>query len=264
KENERNILSIESFSEATASILGGLVATINMRYNLYFETFFIFISIILACLIVEPNVLKKEKKRSPKQSYNLIKAAFKKNESLKWFIAYSAVISSSTLTFASLIQPYLKHVNLDIAFFGIVWASLRYSVTIFSLFTEKVERTLGEKYSFISFITLVFISYIILSLVNSKLGIAVFFIVYFTRAFNKPILKSHINNLVTSDIRVTTLSIVSFGSRLIFAIIAPFLGYITDTISLSATFYLAGIIHIILGIVPLTFLLKRNSKLKLY
>ncbi|MBC7474721.1 MAG: MFS transporter, partial [Candidatus Sericytochromatia bacterium] len=47
KENERNILSIESFSEATASILGGLVATINMRYNLYFETFFIFISIIL-------------------------------------------------------------------------------------------------------------------------------------------------------------------------------------------------------------------------
>lgn len=259
KKNERNILSIESFSEATASILGGLLATVNMRYNIYFETFFIFVSIIFSFMIVEPHT-KKIAKPSIRDSYNSLKLCSQQNINLKWFVLYSAIISSSTLTFASLIQPYLKFVGVEVAMFGIVWASLRYSVTIFSFFTAKIENYLGEVYSLMSFITIIFISYMLISLVDSKFGVLIFFLIYFARAFNKPILKSNINDLVTSDVRATTLSITSFVTNIIFSALAPLLGYVTGKISISAAFYLAGIIHVVLGLIPLAFLIKKDTK----
>ncbi|MFN8671639.1 MAG: MFS transporter [Candidatus Sericytochromatia bacterium] len=260
KKNESNLLSVESFSEATASILGGLIAFyLNKRFNIYSETFVLFLALITSFLIKE--VRKNNKiKLSPKESFYLLKNTFKENNNLKWFILYSAIISCSTLTFASLIQFYLKSISLEIVFFGLVFASLRYSVTIFSMFTDKVESFLGEKYTLISFPLLAFIAFIAIAIFKSVWAISIFFIIYFLRAFNKPILKNYIQGFVSNDIRATILSLPSSLCRIIYFPLAPTLGYITDKYSLSNTFLFAGFFHLFFALIPLYFLINEKKK----
>lgn len=258
KKNESNLLSIESFSEATASILGGLLATINMRYNVYCETFVLFLALVVSFYIIEPKKQFK-KRKTIKESFFLVKENIIKAPSLKWFILYSSVISSSTYIFAILIPQYLKFINLETVLFGLVFASIRYSVTIFSMFTDRIEVKLGEKYTLISFPILFFVAFLLMSIFKSYWAILVFFIIYFLRAFNKPILKSYVNSFIENDVRATILSLQSSIFRIIAAIISSVLGYITVKYSLSTTFLFAGIFHLLLALIPIFFLLNKNK-----
>ena len=56
------------------------------------------------------------------------------------------------------------------------------------------------------------------------------------------------NQYTQSDIRATILSVRDFIIRIIFAVIGPFLGWITDNVNLKSAFILAGGIYLISAI----------------
>lgn len=257
-------ISLESFSEATASIIGGFTALISLRFNFYIETIIIFFSIPLALTLKEPTKHLVSKRTTVFESLNILKDIYKKNESIKWIVWYSSVISASTLMLAWFIQPYFQLVGVPLAFFGIIWALLNYSVSIFSLFSNRLEKILGEKNSLISFIALITFSYLALSIIDNKWGILFLFLVYFVRGFNAPIFRNYINDAVTSNVRATVMSLSSFGCRIIFSILAPIIGFIIDNFNLSLAILIAGITHFILAIIPLFFLIKNaGNKFKI-
>ena len=72
------------------------------------------------------------------------------------------------------------------------------------------------------------------------------------RGVATPVLKDYINQITTSDVRATVLSVRSFIIRFLFAIIGPFLGWYSDKFSLQNALLLAGIVFFILSAYTIT------------
>ena len=68
------------------------------------------------------------------------------------------------------------------------------------------------------------------------------------RGFATPILKGYINRQTFSEMRATVLSIRNFIIRLIFAIMAPFIGWLNDAFSLSFALLMTSIIILVPGL----------------
>lgn len=84
---------------------------------------------------------------------------------------------------------------------------------------------------------------VIWTVLNLTVGLAVLLVFYIFRGFATPILKGYINQMTFSEMRATVLSIRNFIIRLMFAAIAPFIGWLNDMYSLHAALLVsAGII----------------------
>ena len=260
KKIEGRMLSVGNFSEAIASFIGGFVALISLRTPFYIEMTLMFFTIPLAFTLIEPKRQKHENKEGPiKEIIKIVKYSIHHNREIKWLIFYSGFIGASTLTMVWFIQPYFQFVGLPLAYFGIAWGILNLSVGIFSLYAHKIELSVGRKKSLISLIFISFIGYVLLGIFNSLWAIIFIILFYFVRGISEPILKDYVNKLISSNMRATVLSVKNLFGRLVFSIIGPFIGWITDVYSLQLALLTSGSIFVILGIISLLFLHKNKA-----
>ncbi len=78
-------------------------------------------------------------------------------------------------------------------------------------------------------------------------GLAILFVFYIIRGFATPILKGYINQMTFSEMRATVLSIRNFIIRLMFAAIAPFIGWLNDVYSLRIALLASAAIIMVPG-----------------
>ena len=260
KKIEGRMLSAGNFSEGIASIIGGFLALINLRTPFFVETALMFLTIPIALSLVEPKRHKyKNKEGSLKEIMKIVKYSLNDHKEVKCLIFYAGFTVASTLTMVWFIQPYFLLVNLPLAYFGIVWGILNFSVGIFSLYAHKFESIVGRKKSLISLIFISFAGYILLGLFQSLWSIIFIFLSYFVRGISSPVLKDYVNKLISSDMRATVLSIKNLVGRLIFAIIGPFMGWVADIYSLQTALLTSGTIFLIFGVISLLFLHKHKA-----
>jgi MFS family permease len=257
---EGKLSSIGNFSEGIASIFGGFVALISLRTPFYIETIVGALAIPFALSLIEP---KRHKPQHPEGNFakilKIVKYSMHDHREIKWLIIYSALVSASTLTMVWFIQPYWNLVGVPLALFGILWAVLQFSVGIFSLYAYKYENFLGRKTSLISLILLSVTGYVLLYVFQTRWAIVFIFIFYFVRGIASPVLKDYVNKLISSDIRATVLSVKNMVSRLIFAIIGPFIGWTADVYTLPYALLLSGSLFLVSGVLSLLFLRKHKG-----
>ena len=248
-------IAICNFSEGVASIAGGFLATISLRTPFYFETAMNFFTILVALTLTEPDRHKFDISEGKiKGILSIVKFSMHDHREVKWLIIYSSLVGASTLTMVWLIQPYLKIAGLPIRFFGIVWAALNFAVGIFSFNAHKFEALLGRKRTLISLIFLTAVGYFLVAAFQKLWAIGFLLIFYFVRGINSPVLKDYLNRLITSDKRATVLSVQGMIGRLIFALVGPFIGWVTDIYSLSCALAISGTTFFVFGLVALVFL----------
>ena len=253
---EGKTYAIGNFSEAIAAILGGFLAVGSIYLPIYLQTTVLFLSIPIALSLREPSINKQKKiARSYLTFISVIKSTIFKNSKLRWLIIYSSSMGVATLSMAWFAQPFFKEINIPLAYFGILWASLNVSTGITSYNAHKIYKK-QKGYNILIYISLVtIISFFSLGFNNSIYGLFFILIIYLLRGFITPILRNEINIHITSERRATVLSIRSFIIRISFAICAPILGYIAENLSLAISFYFLAII---IGIASLF------SSIKLY
>lgn len=107
---------------------------------------------------------------------------------------------------------------------------------------------------------LIFISggYLLVAYNISYFGLFLLFLFYIVRGFATPILKGYINKQTFSEMRATVLSIRNFIIRLLFAAMAPFIGWLSDAYSLSAALQVTALIIFIPGLVFLLLQWKKH------
>lgn len=254
---EGRMVSVGNFAEAIAGILGGLLATLSLRYPYYAQTLVAFIGIPAAVMLIEPIRHKKLIKMKFSDVLNIVKYALHDNYELKWNIIFSSVIGASTLTMAWFVQPYFELILLPISLFGVFWTILNVTVGFSAMLAHKVEMKLKQTKFMIGITFLIPAGYIFVSRINSFWGIGILFIFYIVRGIATPILKDYINQLCESDIRATVLSVRNFVIRIFFAIIGPIVGWYTDHFSLQAALLLAGIVFLVLA--GFTLLMQLNK-----
>jgi MFS family permease len=249
---EGRTYAIGNFSEGIAGVLGGFLAISSLNMPVYIQTIVMFLSIPIAMTLVEPKSSYKLAKNF-RSIITVVRDTFIKNRKLRWYIVYSSSMGIATLSIAWFVQPFLMEIDTPIIYYGIIWAFLNFTAGITSYYS----------YIFINDNLLIYISLmmiislIMLGLYISYLGLIFIILIYLLRGVITPNLRNLININSTSERRATVLSLRSFVIRISFAIIAPILGYITDSCEISIVFY---ILAFIVGISSLfaAFKLKNN------
>lgn len=131
-----------------------------------------------------------------------------------------------------------------------------------TLYAYKIEKALGKTRTIILIALLISGGYIAVGLINSLWALAFMFLFYMIRGIATPVLKDYINQLTTSEVRATVLSVRSFIIRFMFALIGPFLGWYSDKFSLQNALLLAGVVFLILSAYTIILWLMAERKTK--
>ncbi|MBL8026018.1 MAG: MFS transporter [Fibrobacteres bacterium] len=244
--------ALGNFSEATASIIGGLLAAVSLRLPFYIETAVIALTIPLAFSLVEPALHEANKRRgSFRDIIDTVKYALHGHKELKWLLLYGAILGASTLTMVWFVQPYFKLCGLPLAWYGAVWAAYNLSVGLFSLSAHGVERAIGRRGTLLMLLPLSAGAYILVSFFNALWILPFFLIFYFVRGINGPVIGDYMNSLISSERRATIMSVNALMVRLIFSIVGPLAGLLSDHYTVSLSLRWLGLLFLVVGLYPL-------------
>ncbi len=257
--NEGRITSAGNFAEAFAGVIGGLLAAISLRTPFYFQFVVAALAIPAAFTLVEPRIHTVEHIHSLKKIVRNIGRTLTHNHNLRISILISAITGTATLTFAWLVQPYFLEIGLPVEWYGIFWTALNLTAGLSSVFAHRIEIFFGHKYSLNAIILLIALGYFLSGIAISFWGIAFLFLFYLIRGIASPILKNYINQYAVSELRATILSVRDFLIRIVFAVIGPLLGWITDNINLGSAFLLAGGIYLVSAVLVALPWMKNKS-----
>jgi len=258
---EGRLTAIGNFAESAAAIIGGFLAEISLRTPYIAQTVVAFFAIPAALGIVNPASHKKLYVASLKNVLQIVYYSLFKNISLRNNILLSSVIGCATLSMAWFAQIYFKELGLTKSLIGVLWTLLNLSVGITSWMAYKIEHRLGQTVSIFIITVGIPLGYFFSGIFFGYLGIAVLFYFYLVRGFATPVLKDYINQDAPSDSRATILSVRSFIIRLLFALMGPFFGFLTDNLSLQkALLITAGIFFLLANSAAVAFIVhKRRS-----
>ena len=234
---EGRTYAIGNFSEGIAGVLGGFLAMTSINMPVYIQTIVMFLSIPIAMTLVEPKSSYKLAK-SFSSIITVVKDTFIYQRKLRWYIVYSSSMGIATLSIAWFVQPFLMEIDTPIIYYGIIWAFLNFTAGITSYYSY-----LYNNHNLLIYISLIIITSLILLVFNiSYFGLIFIILIYLLRGVITPKLRNLINMNSTSERRATVLSLRSFVIRISFAVIAPILGYISDSSDLSLVFYVLAFI----------------------
>ncbi|MDD2305587.1 MAG: MFS transporter [Prolixibacteraceae bacterium] len=254
--HEGRITSAGNFAEALAGVAGGLLATFSLRTPYYFQVFVAAIAIPAAYFLKEPQHIQERIKLTMNEILSIVKLTYLQKE-MRSAIMISSFTGAATLTYAWFVQPYFQEAGLPVSVFGILWTLLNLSAGVFSMYSYKIERLLGNKKSLLFIVIFISLGFILTSLEISLAGIAILFGFYMVRGIATPVLKDQINQYTDSKVRATILSVRNLEIRIIFAAIGPALGYLTDKFSLSTALMVTGIIYFVAGMMSILPFLKK-------
>lgn len=245
---EGRTYAIGNFSESIAGLLGGFLATSSLLLPVQVQTSILFLCIPIAISLVEPSIHKENKiEKGFRSIFKVVKFSLVENVKLRWLIIYSSIMGVATLSAAWLAQPFFKSIDISLAYYGILWASLNITAGISSVNSYKQEQKYNTPNLLLNLGVLMSLSFIIIYFTPNYYGLILIFAIYYLRGILTPLLKNQININTESNIRATVMSVRSFILRIAFAIIAPILGYLADNNSISHSFLLLSILIIILS-----------------
>jgi MFS family permease len=245
---EGRITSSGNFAEAIAGVAGGLLASITLRTPFYFQFLVAAMAVPAAWRLVEPNLFQQHIKLKPLEFFREARNNLLKNKDLTVAILFSSLTGTATLTFAWFVQPYFQAINLPIEMYGVMWALLNLSVAFSSVFAWKAENKLSRPAGALFIIVTLVAGFWLSGVFTVWWGIVFLFVFYLARGIATIILKNYINQYTDSTVRATLLSLRNFLIRINFAITGPFLGWITDRVSLGWALFTAGAIYLILAL----------------
>lgn len=252
---EGRITMIGNFAEAVAGIFGGLLAVYSLRYPFYAQTLVAFVGIPAAMALRE--YAPANKVQSPwEEILRILKYSLVTNKKLCCNIMYSGIIGAATLTMAWFVQPVLMQLETPTEWYGVIWTVLNLTVGVAALYSDRVEQLFGMNKMNILILSVIAGGYVALAYNLTYVGLGILLLFYIFRGFATPILKGYINQMTFSEMRATVLSIRNFVIRLMFAAIAPFIGWLNDMYSLQVALLASAALIFIPGAVFLALQLR--------
>jgi len=254
------LTSIGSLSESLAGILGGLMAAWWIRSPVFLHSFILLFSFFLALSLKEPERKKMKASETTQNFINVFKFIWQ-HPQIKWWLLYTAIVGTATLTTAWIIQPYLIAIEIDLKYFGFWWTALNLMVALGAYFSNAIHQRLPVKWLVQLMLLFILLSMVLAGWAMAIYGMTFFFLINFIRGVKEPILKDYINRYTASEMRATVLSINSFLIRGVFAVFGPWVGWMLDVYDFKWAMITSTIVLFILGIL-IIFMLFRSNALK--
>lgn len=241
---EGRTYAIGTGSEALAAIIGGWLAYYySLRMPVYVQVGISSVGILAALTLVEPPKHKSSSRGNWEQVRYILKYTFLENRQLRFFLALTALFGLASLLLAWFAQPYFDYKQIAADKIGYLWAALNLTVAFFALNAHRVAHWSTKFRAFLILFGFG-IGYLCLwgfgawSLVA---GLSAMFVMYALRGLATPTFLNLINQHTPSDMRATVLSMRGFCVRILYACLAPLLGWVADVYTILEAFLYMGI-----------------------
>lgn len=265
---EGRSLFISEFSAALGWIAGGFVAShYGLQPVMFVQAIIVALAIPFALTLIDVH----SEQQNPdinlrKKMWSVVTLALYGNKKLKWIIIYTSILSTATLIMIRAYQPYLAQINVPLARLGIIRFAFRSLVALSWLFAHRRDKALWYKRSLLSLLWLSTLWFVISGFTASMstwfiaIGIWLSWLLLFqvARGLQKPISTHAIQELITSDIRATVLSVNSMMGRLCYAILWPLIGRVWDLYNMSTMFFFSAWLFAIIWLLSFYRLFKAH------
>ncbi len=243
-----------------SSVIGGVIAdNFGMRYTVYASIPFYILLLIVALSFIEPKRAKVTlKKGYTKEFLTKVKEILIEGKSLKWIIIYSGLISGFNQSVYPMYQNYFELIELDLVYFGLVFASFQVLSAFSSKYAHRAEDLFGMRNILIALPFIVGVSYL---LMGTYIWIGAFlfaFMQQFVRGIRVVVINDYINKLVELEHRATILSVESLFSKLMLSLMALIWGLSLGFITLVQTLQWIGIFALVVAVVIWFFIVKKE------
>lgn len=256
-----NIMFYLMASMAVFNVIGGFIATFNFRYTFIAATILALPGIPLTLSMYEP------KRTKPIYEKGYIHGLFKaihdyvgKVPHIRWIIIFSAIVFTCMLSSVWFYQPYFKMTGIPIEYFGIIFAAYNIISAVTSKYTHKIQKKIGFKNILLLLLFFTAAGNILLGVVVTSFSFLFVAFPQVVRAIHNVSISDYINSHSPSSVRATILSVESLISRLAYALVLPFIGWYTDTYSITQALTIIGVTTLILGIPAFFMFMKWDRK----
>ena len=240
---------------SVGSLFGGLIGSLSLGLTLIATGFSTFTGFLIGFTF--PHV-KKEPKEEKTNYFNTIKESIglvRSNKRLLWLTVFFATFNGLIWPMNFYSQLYLQMLGVPIFFFGFIFAGFNLMSALGSTLTHQFENMTKNWTFFVmslaSIVTLIFLGLFP--------NIYIFFLwsLFLTFYFmNQTIITDQVLKIVPSQKAATVLSFQSLLRRVLYAIVGPILGIVTDNFGIqNALISYAFLIFLIL--IPLVMTERR-------
>lgn len=255
EENRRTLGQLHFFgllSQAIASVIGGLLATIALRGVAWATLPPLIIGLVFACFLREPKRHKLQEPHHLKAMWNITSHALVKSVPLRNIMLIYAVIASLTFALVWFSQAYQAEIGLPLSLFGVIHAGIMATTAIVARQMHTLEEKVDDRVILMVISAVVVVSYVALGFVTSLWGLVFLLMGRVMWGAITPLTSDMISRLVTSDVRATVISTRSLAGNLVFAVIGPLMGYAAKVLSINQALLMTGVVSAV--VLPLIFL----------
>lgn len=226
------------FGEAAGALLAGVI------YGLApVLPFILQVAVWIAALGVTRGLCDTPRQRSVPTRSHLTEAfataryAFRDNRHLRYTILLNTVLGISSFFPVWLIQPYMQHSGVPLAWFGPVWACANLTVALCALASHRLQHLLGDRGMIVLLVALVAAGYIGLGASAGVWGFLFYYLLTCMRGLRGPMMLAHAQSEAPSANRAAILSLQSVSFRLLFVCTGPLVGTLADRVGVRQTFH---------------------------
>ncbi len=241
-----NISSKAMLSGAFAGVLGGFMAKVSFELTFYATSVTAAIAFGIATLLKEPKIKKEEAKKS------LIKEASRKllkQKEVREVITLSTLIFIANQVLFNIYQPYWKLCGVDLAWFGVIFASFQIVAGYGSKIAYKFERVFGLKKGLWVLMLIVLVSIFLLGNIVAIYSFVFIYLQQIVRGIRPILIEDFIHKKVESKERTTALSLISFVNKVAYFPAILMLSMLTNSYELVVVINIIGVVFAMLALV---------------
>lgn len=243
---------------STASISGGLLALITIRFPFYINIISGVIMVIISFFLIEPERKKLSVENPFKDILKIVKFSLTHGQIRSLMLYYSLLLSTGVIGIWSYFL-YYEALGINVGFYGFLYAIFQLWCGLGAKNSHTLTKKIGKKNSVFVLLIISFV-YMALGLIQSIFLIPFIFFIGFVCNFSVPLLLGYLNRIIESDVRATVLSVNNMATNISFIVLSPLFGTLVDVYSLSSAYVVMAIYFFVIGSLSV-FLLFKNKVL---
>ncbi len=249
--SRRLIFVAAGMGSLVSSVLFSLSDTVPFAIN----TVFIFIAFLLTFLLEEPKFTTRNR-TSYREQIQVVRNHVFGTKKIWAVILLSSIVFIFYRPSINLYRPYLKAVNVDIIYYGVIFAGLNVIAYLSTRFIDLYYKT-ARGYPLLGLTVLMLITFLLLSVPILPIGILGMGVNQIVRGVHKPVISKYVNDLTSSDIRATTLSFVSLMNNIAAGAVAVIFSLFVNNYSPYGYVLILAAAISVLTVMTYTFIYRR-------
>ncbi len=234
------LVALEGYGGAASGLSASFLTLLGLDWVLWAQFFVGFFALSFAlCLVEAPRIVSTE---GHQQNMRRVVTTMTREPMVMWTSLAIMVFSLLGLYAFWVYQKYWEFNGIPVAWFGYLWAAHCVLRGLVGHWATEIEELLGWRKVFWVSALLPIIGLWGMGLFSGWIGIAFTLGLIICRGLSTVVFYDALNKRVSGDFRATINSLVSLGTRGLFIVTGPLLGYLVDSRGVNTTLIMLAVV----------------------